>query len=119
MLSRSEVLKKQSVVDFLVNPRPITEDYTKYSFPSKTLENMLSGTPLITTKLRGIPDEYNDYLIYFETDSIKGMANTLKEVVKINNDTRIAFGAESRNWIIVNKNPQKQTQKIIEMLKTI
>lgn len=119
MLSRSEVLKKQSVVDFLVNPRPITEDYTKYSFPSKTLENMLSGTPLITTKLRGIPDEYNNYLIYFETDSIKGMANTLKEVVKINNDTRIAFGAESRNWIIVNKNPQKQTQKIIEMLKTL
>lgn len=119
MLSRSEVLRKQSEVDFLVNPRPVTEDYTRYSFPSKTLENMLSGTPLITTKLSGIPEEYNDYLIYFENDSVKGMSNTLKQVTKIKNDERVVFGTKSRNWVKTNKNPQKQTQKIIEMLKLI
>lgn len=119
MLSRSEVLKKQSVVDFLVNPRPIKEDYTKYSFPSKTLENMLSGTPLITTRLIGIPEEYNEYLIYFESDSIDGMANTIKEVTRMNKSNRVNFGVKSRNWVILNKNPQKQTQKIIELLKTI
>ncbi|MEJ6529518.1 glycosyltransferase [Exiguobacterium sp. USCH10] len=119
LLSRSEVLKKQTEVSFLVNPRPVKEEYTKYSFPSKTLENMLSGTPLITTRLSGIPNDYNDYLIYFENDSIEGMVNTLKRAIEMKNDYRVTFGKKSREWVKVNKNPKKQTQKIIEMLKKI
>lgn len=49
----------------LVNPRPTGEEYTKYSFPSKVMEYMATGTPMVTTKLAGIPEEYFQYVYIF------------------------------------------------------
>ena len=46
----------------LINLRNPEDKYTKYSFPSKTFEYMVSGTPFFTTKLEGIPSEYYNYL---------------------------------------------------------
>ena len=57
LLNREEVLKEQHNADFLVNPRTSDGMFTKYSFPSKTIEYFVSGTPAIIHKLPGIPEE--------------------------------------------------------------
>ena len=57
MLPRTDVLELQSKATILVNPRQPVGDFTKYSFPSKTIEYMASGTPLLMYKLPGIPEE--------------------------------------------------------------
>lgn len=119
VVPRTEVLGKQIEVDFLINPRPLSEEYTKYSFPSKTLEYMLSGTPLISTKLEGIPFEYEEYIIFFEKDTVEGMVNTILKVLTLDKADASKFGKRSREWIINNKNPKKQTQKIINLLNRI
>ena len=38
-----------------VNPRQNNEEFTKYSFPSKTMEYLASGVPVVAYKLDGIP----------------------------------------------------------------
>jgi len=48
--------------DFLINCRCDDDGFTKYSFPSKTIEYLASGTPTIINMLKGIPDEYGDYV---------------------------------------------------------
>ena len=63
-----EMARKQGVAEelkatLLVNPRPTTEEFTIYSFPSKNMEYMASGTPLLTTKLPGMPEEYHQYVL--------------------------------------------------------
>jgi glycosyltransferase involved in cell wall biosynthesis len=40
-----KALRAQREADFLINARSADDEYVKYSFPSKTLEYMLSGTP--------------------------------------------------------------------------
>ena len=55
---RDEVLRLQRQATVLVNPRRNNEEFTKYSFPSKNLEYLASGVPLVAYKLDGIPDEY-------------------------------------------------------------
>ena len=60
-VSTEEIVKYEKKALLLVNPRPVNEEFSKYSFPSKTIEYMLSGTPVISTKLPGIPEEYFDY----------------------------------------------------------
>ncbi|HKW01835.1 MAG TPA: glycosyltransferase [Vicinamibacterales bacterium] len=44
--------------DFLLNPRDPSWPGTPYSFPSKLLEYLTTGKPIISTRLPGIPDEY-------------------------------------------------------------
>lgn len=51
----------------LINPRPLQNcsancDFTRYSFPSKNIEYMSSGTPLLATKLPGMPKKYYSYI---------------------------------------------------------
>ena len=62
MVPREKVVKFEKKAKLLVNPRPTNNEFTKYSFPSKTIEYMASGTPLLTTRLPGIPSEYFDHV---------------------------------------------------------
>jgi len=50
----------------LVNPRPNNEEYTKYSFPSKTIEYLLSGKPVVAYMLDGMPDIYRNFIYNIE-----------------------------------------------------
>lgn len=49
--------------DVLVNPRPNNGEYTKYSFPSKTIEYLLSGNPVVANMLDGMPECYKRFLV--------------------------------------------------------
>ena len=51
--------------DVLVNPRIDHADYTKYSFPSKNLEYLMSGHPVVACMLDGIPPEYQNFMYCF------------------------------------------------------
>lgn len=46
----------------LVNPRKNDEEYTKYSFPSKNIEYLLTGNPVVGYMLDGMPQKYNEFL---------------------------------------------------------
>lgn len=48
---------QMNAIGLLITRDP-NEDYVRYSFPSKLIEYMATGTPVITTRLPGIPEEY-------------------------------------------------------------
>ena len=83
IVTREEAMRIQMSSTILVNPRKNDEAYTKYSFPSKTVEYMLSGRPIVCYKLDGIPNEYDDYLNYVTDNSIESLKNKLIEVLSI------------------------------------
>ena len=51
-ISNHEVMEKQREAWLLVNPRKVDDLIAKVTFPSKTFEYMLSGTPVLTTPLK-------------------------------------------------------------------
>ena len=83
LIPRDEVLKLQQEADLLINPRFSTDEYTLYSFPSKTIEYMLSSTPVLMHRLPGIPDEYEPYIFYGEDESDEGFAKKIYEIVPV------------------------------------
>ena len=50
MISLPEVVEKELYATLLVNSRPTDMEFARYSFPSKNMEYMASGTPLLTTR---------------------------------------------------------------------
>lgn len=113
-----EVMKAEYAASVLVNPRPTKEDFTKYSFPSKNIEYMSTGRPLLTTKLPGMPEEYYPYVYMFETESLDGYRKTLKEVLEKDYDELAQKGREAQSWVLKNKNNVVQTRRIIELYKS-
>lgn len=76
-LPREEILKIQADVDLLVNPREPDKEFAQYSFPSKTMEYMASGTPVLMYKLSTLPEEYIPYLFFINPDE----KNALNEAI--------------------------------------
>ncbi len=113
-ISHLEVFKYEKKATLLVNTRNPNDSYTMYSFPSKTFEYMLSGTPYLTTYLKGIPDEYYKYLYVvnnYAVDSIKS------EIIKILGKSQrdlILKGLKARRFILNQKKHSEQIDKILK-----
>lgn len=116
-LSRDEVLALQRMATVLVNPRQNNEEFTKYSFPSKNLEYLSSGTPLIAYKLDGIPDDYDNCIFYVENNSIEALRDKMVEVCSMDGKTRLSFAEKAQRYVLNEKNELVQTKKIIDLLK--
>ena len=113
------VVEEELRATLLVNPRPTNEDYTKYSFPSKNMEYMASGTPVLTTKLPGMPEEYYPYVYLLEEESAEGMAKALKEILSKPAEELAQKGAEAKKFVMEKKNNISQAKKLLDMLINI
>ena len=69
--------------DILVNPRPNDSEYTKYSFPSKIIDYLATGNPVVAFKLDGMPDEYAKYIYYIPQNTVSSIRETIENVLKI------------------------------------
>lgn len=108
------VMKHQREAALLINPRK-NQEMAKYSFPSKTLEYMLSGTPMLGYKLAGIPEEYYDNMFVIQ-DSENGMEEALRKAMDLPETERIKMGEKAKHFVVKEKNPEKQCQKILELI---
>lgn len=67
-ISPNDVKSYLSGASVLVNPRPNNEEYTKYSFPSKNIEYLMSAKPTVAYMLDGMPSVYKDFLFAIDPD---------------------------------------------------
>ena len=113
----NEVMQAEAQASLLVNPRFTNEPFSPYSFPSKNMEYMLTGTPVLTTKLPGMPSEYCEYVYLFEEESANGYAKKIAEVLNKPREELVAKGMKAKDFVQNNKNNIVQTQRIIALTK--
>ena len=105
--SRKDLLLKQKTASMLINVRKPEEEASAYCFPSKLFEYMISGSPVLSFKIPGIPDEYFDYLIPMENSNPKTIANAIINVGNMKTDDRETLGNKSREFVLNNKKKSK------------
>lgn len=116
-LTNEEIVKRETQATLLVNPRPPIGEWTSYSFPSKNMEYMASGTPLVAFDLPCIPEEYKQH--FFCAKDVDDFGRLLKKIVKKNTEELNAYGLEARKWIIKNKSSRVQVKKFVDMVSRI
>lgn len=115
VLSHSEIVKIQNRATVLINPRQNVSDFTKYSFPIKTIEYLISGCPVIGYKLDGIPEEYYDYIITPKDNSVEQLKIAIEETIKLGIEEFKIIGQKNKKFILDNKNNIVQTKRILQM----
>ncbi len=118
LMPNAQVVARQREVSILVNPRGGKQSFTKYSFPSKTIEYMASGTPMAGYRLAGIPDEYYNY-IYEISEEENGLCDSLKALMQMTAQEREDRGAKAQQFIFEKKNAAMQCRKICELIDRI
>lgn len=118
-VSKEKVAELQQKAFMLINPRQNDGEYTKYSFPSKTMEYMLSGKPVLMYKLSGIPAEYDPHLCYIEGDSANDMKNAICKIFESDVDEVAKRSEAAARFVAENKNSAVQSKKIIDLMERL
>lgn len=115
-MSMSELRKLERKATVMVNTTPPSMDFSRYFFPSKTMEYLASGTPTVMFRLGCMPSEYDSHVYYVDEESIEALRNKLIEVCEKPREELIEFGQSAKDFILKQKNPIAQCKKIIELL---
>lgn len=110
----NEIVEAELSATLLVNPRPTDGEYTKFSFPSKTLEYMVSGTPVLSSRLAGIPEEYENYIYYFDENTAESLGRKMREILDLSPQDLKNIGKKARAFALEEKNNIVQAAKIVD-----
>ena len=117
-LNKDDLADLQQNVDILINTRSPEDEYTKYSFPSKTMEYLASGTPVLMYKLPGIPEEYDKYLNYVNGPAAEDIQNSIEKLIEELINGRASNKArDAREYVAQFKNYKAQGKKVLDLLK--
>ena len=116
LMPNSDLLKIQKKASLLVNPRTSDQEFTNYSFPSKTTEYLASGVPSIIFKLGGIPDEYDSHVHYFKDKSPQTMSRQMKQICELSHQDKVISKENALSFLKNNKDYRVQGKKIIDLI---
>lgn len=121
LVKRKEVLQLQSRASLLVNPRQPNNEYTKYSFPSKNIEYLASGTPVLIYELEGIPQEYYNYCFHLSSNHLDmdSLRDEIERIFSMDADKLENIAKKAYKFISENKNSKVQVRKILNLIKSI
>ena len=115
-VSNQAVMQKQKEAWGLINPRIVNDPIAKVTFPSKTFEYLLSGTPVISTRLNGYGPEYKDCMIFAEQDTPEGIAEAIDRMAGMPEEELADMVSQARGMVCSQKCWSVQTERIISFL---
>jgi glycosyltransferase involved in cell wall biosynthesis len=117
-VSNDRIVEIQKNADLLVSPRLPDDFTTRYTFPSKVLEYITSGTPVLSNKLPGIPVEYDDLINFTQTSNSDEWARMITNIVC---DETLFFKQKANNAlksVKKNKTWDCQSEKIYNFISS-
>lgn len=116
IIPSDQVFEREREAYLLINPRPTDETFTQFSFPSKTLEYMSSGTAVISTKLQGIGEEYQDYMFWFDDCTVLGLKKGLEFILNKSENEIKVMGMKAQKFVFQSKSNLIQAKRIINFI---
>ncbi|MFG2057316.1 glycosyltransferase [Micromonospora sp. NPDC048930] len=116
VLDRAELVGRLATAAVLVNPRPVDQGFVRYSFPSKLIEYLAAGVPVVTTRLPGIPPEYAPWLRFAEPDTADGLRESIAAVLSLPAAAARALGAGGAAFVRNGRSPEAQGERLRSFL---
>ncbi|WP_096779596.1 glycosyltransferase family 4 protein [Zobellella denitrificans] len=108
-----------SGADVFVNPRMKDGYIENLSFPSKLLEYLSFGKPVLTTKLNSIPSDYDEFFIYFDSDNVTDFREKIEAVASMSKSELFTLGDKGKKFSLSQKTPQGHAHKVAMFINKI
>lgn len=99
----------------LINPRPPGQSFLQYSFPSKLLEYMTLGVPVIATRIPGIPEEYFSYVETVDDGTVEALSSAITAVLE-DETSAVRRASRAQAFVLEKKSERAQGVRIFEFL---
>lgn len=82
-LNFEHLIDELNDADLLVNPRPSNDFFSTHSFPSKLIEYIAIGCPVLTTRIISIPDDLAEHYYYIDDESVLGICKSIENIMNL------------------------------------
>lgn len=114
--SYDEVLQLMRRATILINPHSTRHRSSRYVFPSKLVEYLAIGKPVITTRSTPeIADEY-DGIAFVVDENPDAFANKIVEIAALSPRTRAEIGERARHFVLSQKSWTVQGERIARFI---
>ncbi|MBO4979390.1 MAG: glycosyltransferase [Clostridia bacterium] len=117
-VSHEEAVALQRESGMLISARPTDGFALKLTFPSKIIEYMLSGTPILTTRLNGLGEAYEDKL-FFCGQTVDEIAKGIEDFFELPTEERYARAVRAREFVETSKTYTYHSKGIIELIDEV
>ena len=101
----------------LVNPRLISDPISEVTFPSKIFEYMSSSSPVLSTRLSGFTNDYNEKLFFSKSDSVNDLSYEINQIMSLPLSELNKIVKNANNFIKTKKTWSSQISLIYFFLK--
>lgn len=115
-VDNEELVPELLKADVLINPRPTHEDFSIMSFPSKLIEYLVMGRPVLTTRIPSIPESYRENFFYINDESPNGIREAILTLATMPNDERNKKAATGRAFILSEASEFAVGRKIADFI---
>ena len=118
LVTESRLREVSSTTDIFVNPRPSRIPGNESNFPSKILEYLTYGKPVVSTITPGISPEYHDVLIPVEQETDEGLVKAMSYAVDLSTAEKESIYNRTVSLIEGSKTRESQAMRLIEWMRT-
>lgn len=113
----ADVLRLYDTADILINMRLTHRIDTSYFFPSKTMEYLASGVPVITTCTGHVAEEYFEFCYLLREETPEALAQMIEYVASLDPEERLLRGAKAKEHIRTHNSWEVQGQRIAGFIR--
>jgi glycosyltransferase involved in cell wall biosynthesis len=103
----------------LVNPRLSDQPENRYNFPSKLIDYLATGRPVITTLSGDLEPEYLEVTIPLYEETPRALAALLQETLARPADKLADLGARGREFVLREKGWERQAKRVYEFIGSL
>jgi hypothetical protein len=83
------------------------------------MEYMVSGTPMLTNMLPGMPEEYWEYVYLNKEESVMGMTDAMNTILSKTAEELHNFGKTAQKFVLKEKNNKKQAARVLDFHESL
>jgi glycosyltransferase involved in cell wall biosynthesis len=118
-LSKNEILDAYNQASVIVNPHLCRDRNSRYIFPSKLFEGMVSGRPVISTNVGNVLESYGDLLYGAVDDRPESFAKAIVDFSLASIKERREKALQARNFVVHHKLWEQQSKDCLNFINTI
>jgi len=116
LLSPNQVSLAYMRATLLINPRLLDSEFVRFSFPSKLLEYLTSGVPVLSSRLPSMEDDLIPFLSFIDELTAAGVANAIQTVCSENYLHAVRTALDARSYVYESRSANNQVAKLISIM---
>lgn len=112
LVDRRDYLRILGQAGILINPRPPSLPENRYNFPSKLLEYLATGRPVVSTLTADLAEEYGDFIFACDEENPEALARAILSVSLTDPRVRQQKSLRAREFVLTSKSWEAQSSRV-------